>query len=97
MKLLPQLCDTMAGQPGFARKGCRSQADRGGPTNAAPANLVCSVRASDVQTVICNGRVLMRDRELLTLDVEEITARVGESMNRLSRRVPSSRIQLYRS
>ncbi|MCU0235375.1 MAG: hypothetical protein MUE90_15255, partial [Thermoanaerobaculales bacterium] len=60
------------------------------------ANLVYSVRASDVRTVICDGRVLMRDRELLTLDLEEIIARVGESMARLSRRVPESRIQLYR-
>jgi 5-methylthioadenosine/S-adenosylhomocysteine deaminase len=66
------------------------------PAHDPAANLVYSVRASDVRTVICDGRVLMRDRELLTLDVEEILARVGESMARLSRRVPESRIQLYR-
>jgi 5-methylthioadenosine/S-adenosylhomocysteine deaminase len=66
------------------------------PPHVPAANLVYSVRAADVQTVICDGRVLMRDRELLTLDLEEITARVGESMARLSRRVPASRIQLYR-
>ncbi len=74
--------------------------DLGGPHNQPPhdpaANLVYSVRASDVRTVICDGRVLMRDRELLTLDLVEIVARVGESMERLSRRVPESRIQLYR-
>jgi 5-methylthioadenosine/S-adenosylhomocysteine deaminase len=74
--------------------------DLGGPHNQPPhdpaANLVYSVRASDVRTVICDGRVLMRDRELLTLDISEIVARVGESMERLSRRVPESRIQLYR-
>jgi len=45
--------------------------------------------------VICDGKVLMRDRELLTLDKAEIIARVGESMARLSQRVPESRIQLY--
>ncbi|MCK5377290.1 MAG: amidohydrolase, partial [Acidobacteria bacterium] len=73
--------------------------DLGGPHNQPPhspaANLVYSVRASDVRTVICDGKVLMRDRELLTLNKAEIVARVGESMERLSRRVPESRIQLY--
>jgi 5-methylthioadenosine/S-adenosylhomocysteine deaminase len=74
--------------------------DLSGPHNQPPhdpaANLVYSVRASDVDTVVCDGRVLMRGRELLTLDLEEITARVGETMERLSRRVPDARIQLYR-
>lgn len=74
--------------------------DLGGAHNQPPhdpaANLVYSTRASDVRTVICNGRILMRDRVLLTLDLEEIRARVGESMERLSQRVPESRIQLYR-
>jgi 5-methylthioadenosine/S-adenosylhomocysteine deaminase len=65
------------------------------PPHDPAANLVYSVRASDVRTVICDGKVLMRDRELLTLDLAEISARVGESMARLSRRVPESRIQLY--
>jgi 5-methylthioadenosine/S-adenosylhomocysteine deaminase len=74
--------------------------DLGGAHNQPPhdpaANLVYSTRASDVRTVICDGRVIMRDRMLLTLDLEEIKARVGESMTRLSQRVPESRIQLYR-
>jgi 5-methylthioadenosine/S-adenosylhomocysteine deaminase len=65
------------------------------PTHDPAANLVYSVRASDVRTVICDGEVLMRDRELLTLNTSEITARVGDSMARLSQRVPDSRIQLY--
>ena len=66
------------------------------PVHNPAANLVYSTRASDVQTVICDGKVIMRDRELLTLDLDEIRARVGESMARLSKRVPDSRIQLYR-
>ena len=66
------------------------------PQHDPAANLVYSARASDVVTVICDGRVLMRDRELLTLDLEEIRARVGETMTRLSRRVPDARIQVYR-
>jgi len=73
--------------------------DLSGPHNQPPhdpgANLVYSVRASDVRTVICDGKVLMRDRELLALNKAEIIARVGENMERLSRRVPDSRIQLY--
>jgi 5-methylthioadenosine/S-adenosylhomocysteine deaminase len=73
--------------------------DLTGPHNQPPhdpaANLVYSVRASDVRTVICDGRLVMQDRELLTLDKAEILSRVGESMTRLSERVPESRIQLY--
>ena len=74
--------------------------DMSGPHNQPPhrpaANLVYSVRASDVQTVICDGEVLMRDRQLKTLDKPEIISQVVESMQRLSSRVPDSRIQLYR-
>jgi 5-methylthioadenosine/S-adenosylhomocysteine deaminase len=66
------------------------------PTHDPAANLVYSVRSSDVQTVICDGEVLMRDRQLLTLDKTEIVARVGEGMKRLAKRVPKSRIQHYR-
>jgi 5-methylthioadenosine/S-adenosylhomocysteine deaminase len=65
------------------------------PVHDPAANLVYSARASDVQTVICDGEVLMRDRELLTLDKREITTRVRETMVRLSRRVPDSRIEHY--
>ena len=75
--------------------------DVGGPHNQPihdpAANLVYSVRPSDVRTVICDGKVLMRDRQLLTLDKTEIISRVGEGMERLSKRVPESRIQRYRS
>jgi 5-methylthioadenosine/S-adenosylhomocysteine deaminase len=66
------------------------------PPHDPAANLVYSTRASDVRTVICNGEILMRDGVLLTLDLDEIRARVGESMTRLSQRVPDARIQLYR-
>ena len=66
------------------------------PLHDPAANLVYSARASDVRTVICNGEVLMLDRKLLTLDKAKIAAKVAESMDRLARRVPDSRIQLYR-
>ena len=74
--------------------------DLGGAHNQPPhdpaANLVYSARASDVSTVICDGKVIMRDRKLLTLDLDEIKTKVGESMTRLSQRIPESRIQLYK-
>jgi 5-methylthioadenosine/S-adenosylhomocysteine deaminase len=54
------------------------------PCHSPAANLVYSVRASDVQTVICDGKVLMRDRRLTTLDKAEIVARVTEGIQRLS-------------
>jgi 5-methylthioadenosine/S-adenosylhomocysteine deaminase len=66
------------------------------PLHDPAAALVYSARASDVRTVICDGKVVMRDWELLTIDLDEVIARVGDSMERLSRRVPESRIQLYR-
>lgn len=73
--------------------------DLSGPHHQPPhrplANLVYAARPADVHTTICDGRVLMRDRELLTLDMEEIVERVGHAMQRLARRVPDSRIQLY--
>jgi 5-methylthioadenosine/S-adenosylhomocysteine deaminase len=36
------------------------------------AQMVYSVRSSDVQTVIINGRMVMKDRRLLTMDIDEI-------------------------
>ncbi len=66
------------------------------PLHSIPATLIYATRPSDVHTVIVNGRVLMRDRQLLTLDKEEIVGQVNRSLERLSRRVPDSRIQVYR-
>ena len=66
------------------------------PLHSVPASLVYSARAADVQTVIVNGRVIMRDRKLLTLDKAEIIRQVNRSLERLARRTPASRIQVYR-
>jgi 5-methylthioadenosine/S-adenosylhomocysteine deaminase len=65
------------------------------PLHSTTASLVYNTRASDVQTVIVNGRTLMRDRELLTLDKPKITQNVKERMIRLARRVPGRTIQVY--
>lgn len=65
------------------------------PLHNIPATLVYNTRASDVQTVICNGQVLMQDRRHKHLDKAEIIAQVNQSMGRISQRVPSARIQVY--
>ncbi|MFQ5610713.1 MAG: amidohydrolase [Anaerolineae bacterium] len=65
------------------------------PLHSISANLVYATRASDVQTVIVNGELIMRDRQLLTLDKAEIIEQVRRAMDRLARRVPERRIQVY--
>lgn len=66
------------------------------PPHNLTAGLVYSARASDVQTVMVDGRVLMRDRRLLTLDKPRVLAEVARHMEHLARRVPEARIQVYK-
>jgi 5-methylthioadenosine/S-adenosylhomocysteine deaminase len=65
------------------------------PLHSVTASLVYATRAGDVQTVIVDGKVVMRDRRLLTLDKARIIEQVGRSMERLASRVPGQRIQVY--
>ncbi len=65
------------------------------PLHSLTASLVYNTRASDVQTVIINGEIIMRDRHILTLDKAEIIRQVNCSMERLAQRVPDKRIQVY--
>jgi 5-methylthioadenosine/S-adenosylhomocysteine deaminase len=65
------------------------------PLHSITSTLVYNTRASDVQTVIVNGRVIMRDRQLLTLDKAEIVRQAQQSMARLAQRVPGRQIQVY--
>jgi 5-methylthioadenosine/S-adenosylhomocysteine deaminase len=48
-----------------------------------------------VRTTIVDGRVLMRDRRLLTLDVPAITAELARELPALTRRRQGRRIQEY--
>ena len=66
------------------------------PLHNIGASIIYHARASDVQTVICDGQILMRDRKLKTLDKAEIVSQARESMERLSHKVPGARIQVYR-
>jgi 5-methylthioadenosine/S-adenosylhomocysteine deaminase len=65
------------------------------PPHNLAAGLVYSARASDVHTVMIDGRVLLHERRHLTLDKERILAEVAGTMERMARRVPEARIQRY--
>lgn len=66
------------------------------PPHNLAAGLVYSARASDVQTVMVDGRVVMRDRRLLTIDKARVITEVARHMERLAQRVPNARIQVYK-
>ena len=65
------------------------------PNANIPANLVYSMQPSDVQTVIINGQIVMRDRQILTVDKAEVIYRVNQRLKRLQQRQPKARIQVY--
>ncbi len=54
------------------------------PNHNIPANLVYSLRPEDVQTVIVDGQIVMRSRQILTLDKMEVIGRVRSNLNRLA-------------
>jgi 5-methylthioadenosine/S-adenosylhomocysteine deaminase len=53
------------------------------PRHDIVSHLVYAARAGDVRTVFVNGRPLMIDRALQTLDEQEIFGQVGERLKRL--------------
>ncbi|MFI6928975.1 amidohydrolase [Streptomyces sp. NPDC050287] len=65
------------------------------PVHDLAATLVHSARSSDVRTTIVDGRILMRDRELLTIDVPAVVAELGERLPALADRGHGRRIQDY--
>ena len=46
------------------------------PLYNVPSQLVYAANGSDVETVLVNGKILMRDRKLCTIDVEQAMSRV---------------------
>jgi 5-methylthioadenosine/S-adenosylhomocysteine deaminase len=54
------------------------------PRHDVISHLVYAARAGDVHTVFINGKPVMRDRRLLTLDEREIYRQVGERLKRLA-------------
>lgn len=92
----------LGGQIGAVERGYLADiilVDLGGlhhqPLHSVGASLVYAARPTDVQTVIVDGRVVMRDRQLLTLDKAEIIANARAAMDRLSQRRIEERIQTY--
>ncbi|MEV5874968.1 amidohydrolase [Streptomyces sp. NPDC052101] len=65
------------------------------PVHDLAATLVHSARASDVRTTVVDGRVLMRDRELLTLDLPAVLRELGHRLPALTDRSHGRRIQEY--
>ncbi|MET9835130.1 amidohydrolase [Streptomyces sp. NPDC006385] len=65
------------------------------PVHDLAATLVHSARSSDVRTTIVDGRILMRDRRLLTIDVAAVVGELGERLPALLDRSHGKRIQEY--
>ena len=65
------------------------------PVHDLAATLVHSARAADVRTTVVDGRILMRDRRLLTLDVPEAVRELNERLPALVDRSHGRRIQEY--
>jgi 5-methylthioadenosine/S-adenosylhomocysteine deaminase len=65
------------------------------PLHSVSASLVYNTEIHDVHTVIVDGQIIMRNRELLTIDTDEAVAQARASMERLAQRQPNRRIQTY--
>lgn len=65
------------------------------PVHDLAATLVHSARAGDVRTTVVDGRVLMRDRQLLTVDVPAVAAELAPRLAALTERGHGRRIQSY--
>jgi 5-methylthioadenosine/S-adenosylhomocysteine deaminase len=65
------------------------------PRISPGANLVYSLNACDVDTVICNGRVMMREKQLLTIDKDKVKKEVEARVSRLVERVPGRKVAVY--
>ncbi|MFJ9036439.1 amidohydrolase [Streptomyces sp. NPDC102406] len=65
------------------------------PVHDLAATLVHSARSSDVRTTVVDGRILMRDRRLTTIDVPAVVRELGELLPALVDRAHGRRIQRY--
>lgn len=59
------------------------------------ANLIYSSRISDVHTVICDGKILLSDGILETIDKTEVKQELSKRLERLAQRTPGKRIATY--
>jgi 5-methylthioadenosine/S-adenosylhomocysteine deaminase len=59
------------------------------------ANLVYSMGAADVDTVICDGRLLFHHGKHLMINKEEVKKEVEQRLGRLVQRVPGRKVAVY--
>ncbi|MFW6317948.1 MAG: amidohydrolase, partial [Halorubrum sp.] len=57
------------------------------PVHDPVSHLAYAARGSDVRHTVCDGDVLMRDREVLTLDAEAVRERAATAAGDLVERV----------
>lgn len=65
------------------------------PVHDLASTLIYSARSNDIDTTIVDGRVLMRDRRLLTVDVPGVVAELAPRLARLTDRSHGKSIQNY--
>jgi 5-methylthioadenosine/S-adenosylhomocysteine deaminase len=94
----------MSGQLGELRAGARADiilVDVSGfhcqPLHDTAAAIVYSVQPTDVRTTIVDGRVLMRDRQLLTIDAAPLLHEFRERANTITDRSHGRSIQDYQA
>jgi 5-methylthioadenosine/S-adenosylhomocysteine deaminase len=94
----------MSGQLGTLQPGARADiilVDVSGfhcqPLHDTAAAIVYSVQPSDVRTTIVDGRVLMRDRTLLTIDTQSLLDEFRDRANTITDRSHGRTIQDYRA
>ncbi|KYC35469.1 hypothetical protein WA1_06490 [Scytonema hofmannii PCC 7110] len=54
------------------------------PNHNIPANLVYSMHSRDVNTVIVDGKIIMRERQILTVDKTEVISQVQAIVKRFT-------------
>ena len=52
-------------------------------SSSLSSNVVYSANGSNVDTTICNGKILMENKKLTTLDEEEIYAKARQAIKEL--------------
>ncbi|MFB2554530.1 amidohydrolase [Herbiconiux liangxiaofengii] len=65
------------------------------PVHDLASTLIYSARSNDIDTTIVEGRVLMRDRRVLTVDVPGVVAELQPRLARLTDRSHGRSIQTY--
>jgi len=63
------------------------------PLNDVFSAVVFSAKSSDVDTVLCDGEILMEQRRLLTIDIEQLTKEIQSRWNHIQRQARERGLQ----